>query len=257
MSRFGGRVALVTGAASGIGQAIALGLADDGAAVACLDVNYDGAVATAAHIDSAGGRAVAVRCDVTREDAVRAAVAEVSASLGVPTAVVNAAGLSTPHGYADVDDATWHRLLDANLYGPLLVCRTAAAAMTGAGLGGAIVNITSIESSTVVVISQPHGQAHYAASKAGLAMMTKVLARDLAPLGIRVNAVAPGVVATAMTERASGGDPALLARTTARIPLGRLARPQEIASATAFLLSDEASYITGTELVVDGGWTVA
>jgi NAD(P)-dependent dehydrogenase (short-subunit alcohol dehydrogenase family) len=107
-----------------------------------------------------------------------------------------------------------------------------------------------------VVISQPHGQPHYAASKAGLAMLTKVLARDLAAAGIRVNAVAPGVVATAMTERASGGDPELLARTIARIPMGRLARPQEIASAAAFLLSDEASYITGAELVVDGGWTV-
>lgn len=257
MSRFGGRVALVTGAASGIGQAIALGLALDGAAVACLDVNGDGAVATAGQIDAGGGHAVAVRCDVTREDEVVAAIGQVTASLGLPTAVVNAAGLSTPHGYADIDDATWHRLLDANLHGPLLVCRTAARAMTDAGVGGAMVNITSIESSTVVVISRPHGQPHYAASKAGLAMMTKVLARDLAPLGIRVNAVAPGVVATAMMERASGGDRAMLARTTARIPLGRLARPDEIASATAFLLSDEASYITGTELVVDGGWTVA
>ena len=109
----------------------------------------------------------------------------------------------------------------------------------------------------MVVISRPHGQPHYAASKAGLAMMTKVLARDLAAEGIRVNAVAPGVVQTAMTERASGGDAELMARTMARIPMGRLARPEEIAAAAAFLLSDEASYITGTELVVDGGWTVA
>jgi glucose 1-dehydrogenase/3-oxoacyl-[acyl-carrier protein] reductase len=257
MTRFAGRVAFVTGAASGIGQAIARGLAADGAAVACADVNGAGAAETAAAITGGGGRAVGVRCDVTREEDVQAAFAEVAASLGVPTAVVNAAGLSTPHGYADVDDATWHRLLDANLHGPLLVCRTAAAAMQDASVGGAMVNITSIESSTVVVISQPHGQPHYAASKAGLAMMTKVLARDLAAVGIRVNAVAPGVVQTAMTERASGGDPGLLARTTARIPLGRLARPEEIAAAAAFLLSDEASYITGTELVVDGGWTVA
>ncbi len=253
MSRFDGRVAFVTGAASGIGRAIARGLAADGAAVACVDVNGDGAAATAAGLSGA----IAVPCDVTVEDQVRAAFGEVSASLGVPTAVVNAAGLSTPHGYADVDDATWHRLLDANLHGPLLVCRTAAATMQEAGVGGAMVNITSIESSTVVVISQPHGQPHYAASKAGLAMMTKVLARDLAAHGIRVNAVAPGVVATAMHERASGGDPALHARTIARIPMGRLARPEEIASATGFLLSEEASYITGAELVVDGGWMVA
>ena len=129
--------------------------------------------------------------------------------------------------------------------------------MPAAGVGGAMVNITSIESSTVVVISKPHGQPHYAASKAGLAMMTKVLARDLAAVGIRVNAVAPGVVATPMTERAPRATTGLLARTTARIPMGRFARPAEIASAAAFLLSDEASYITGTELVVDGGWTVA
>jgi NAD(P)-dependent dehydrogenase (short-subunit alcohol dehydrogenase family) len=257
VSRFDGRVALVTGAASGIGQAIALGLAAAGAAVACVDLNGEGAVATAARIEAAGGSASGLECDVTREDDVRAAVEQVSASLGVPTAVVNAAGLSTPHGYHDVDDATWHRLLDANLHGPLLVCRTTAAAMIDAGVEGAIVNITSIESSTVVAISRPHGQPHYAASKAGLAMLTKVLARDLAPHGIRVNAVAPGVVATAMTERASGNDPDMLARTMARIPLGRLARPQEIASAAAFLLSDEASYITGAELVVDGGWKVA
>jgi NAD(P)-dependent dehydrogenase (short-subunit alcohol dehydrogenase family) len=254
--RFAGRVAFVTGAASGIGRGIALGLAGDGAAVACVDLNGSGAAETAAEIEGVGGLGSGVRCDVTREDDVRAAFAEVSASLGVPTAVVNAAGLSTPHGFADIDDETWHRLLDANLYGPLLVCRTAATAMRDGGVGGAIVNITSIESSTVVVISQPHGQPHYAASKAGLAMLTKVLARDLAAAGIRVNAVAPGVVATAMTERASGGDPELLARTIARIPMGRLARPQEIASAAAFLLSDEASYITGAELVVDGGWTV-
>ena len=257
MSRFAGRVALVTGAASGIGQAIALRLAADGAAVACLDIDGDGAVATAAEIDAAGGHAVAVPCDVTRETDVVTVIGGVTASLGVPTAVVNAAGLSTPHGYADVDDATWHRLLDANLHGPLLVCRSAAAAMTDAGTGGAIVNITSIESSTVVVISKPHGQVHYAASKAGLAMMTKMLARDMAPLGIRVNAVAPGVVATPMAERASGNDPEVLARIAARVPLGRFARPSEIASAAAFLLSDEASYITGAELVVDGGWTVA
>ena len=150
-----------------------------------------------------------------------AAVAGVTASLGVPTPSSTPAGLSTPHGYADVDDATWHRLLDANLHGPLLVCRSGGGGdARRPGTGGAIVNITSIESSTVVVISKPHGQPHYAASKAGLAMMTKVLARDLAADGIRVNAVAPGVVATPMAERASGGDPELLRADDGADPAG-------------------------------------
>jgi NAD(P)-dependent dehydrogenase (short-subunit alcohol dehydrogenase family) len=255
--RFAGRVAFVTGAASGIGQAIARRVAADGAATACVDVNDAGAEATAAGIAAAGGTAVGLACDVTDEAAVLAAVAAARERLGVPTLVVSSAGLSTPHGYADLDDATWHRILDANLLGPLLVARAAAAGMQEAGTGGAIVNITSIESQTVVAISKPHGQPHYAASKGGLLMVTKVLARDLAADGIRVNAVAAGVVATPMAERAGGGDAALAARTAARIPLRRLARPEEIAAAAAFLLSDDASYITGAELVVDGGYTVA
>jgi NAD(P)-dependent dehydrogenase (short-subunit alcohol dehydrogenase family) len=255
--RFAGRVAFVTGAASGIGQAIARRVAADGAATACVDVNGAGAEATAAGIAAAGGTAVGLACDVTDEAAVVAAVAAARERLGVPTLVVSSAGLSTPHGYADLDDATWHRILDANLLGPLLVARAAAAGMQAAGAGGAIVNITSIESQTVVAISKPHGQPHYAASKGGLLMVTKVLARDLAADGIRVNAVAPGVVATPMAERAGGGDPELAERTAARIPLRRLARPEEIAAAAAFLLSDDASYITGAELVVDGGYTVA
>jgi NAD(P)-dependent dehydrogenase (short-subunit alcohol dehydrogenase family) len=249
--RFDGKVALVTGAGHGIGQATALRLASEGAAVASTDIRPDGAEEAAATIRENGGRAIGVAMDVRDREAIRAARDATVEAFGKITHLVNNAGLVTMHGLFEITDEQWNLVMDVNLKGQFLVSQTVAPAIAEAG-GGAIVNLTTVESE-VVVASGPHCQPHYNASKGGVKLLTKALAHELGPMDIRVNSVAPGSVNTGF----SGADldsPEARAFLEPRQIIKRSAQPEEIAAAIAFLLSDDASYTTGTQLAVDGGW---
>lgn len=237
---------MVTGAAGGIGRALALGMAREGAAVACLDIDAEGAAAVAQEV---GGPAIA--CDVTDPDAVAGSLAQAVAALGgVDLLVANAGGSQgevVP--FLELDLGRWHTMLDRNLTGAFTCGLVYARHMAAAG-GGAIV-FTSSQLSELV---RP-GMAHYAAAKGGLRQLVKGMSLDLAPHGIRVNALAPGPTATPGT-RAMFERPENVAFHQRRIPLGRVAEPEEMVGACVFLASDEASYVTGTTLFVDGGYTI-
>ncbi|MCB1000933.1 MAG: SDR family NAD(P)-dependent oxidoreductase [Ilumatobacteraceae bacterium] len=243
------KVALVTGAGSGIGRAIARRLAGDGAAVACTDVSTEGADETVRLIAEAGGRAIALRCDVRVRAEVEAAVAATVEQLGGLHLVVNNAGVVTMSDLDHLTDDEWDFVVDINLKGQFIVAQVASRAMTD---GGAIVNLSTVEAS-VVVSSSGHCQPHYNASKGGVPMLTKALAVELAAKGIRVNAVAPGPINT----RFSGGDitgPEAMAFMSQRLLVPRVGEPDDVANAVSFLLSDQASFISGAHLPVDGGW---
>jgi 3-oxoacyl-[acyl-carrier protein] reductase len=242
-------VALVTGGATGIGRATVLALAREGAAVA---INYCRSTAaaheTAALAEQAGVRAMAVRADVTRDDQVRAMIDEVARELGGLDCLVNNAGWTqrVPHRQLEaLTDDIWDRALATNLRGPFHCARAAVPHMERRG-GGAIVNITSVATFTGTGSSMA-----YAASKAGLDALTKSLARALAPSRIRVNAVAPGLLATGFGGGLITQD--LLAQIGGLTPIGRPAAVEEVAEAVVYLLANEA--VTGHTTIVDGGLT--
>jgi 3-oxoacyl-[acyl-carrier protein] reductase len=238
-------VALVTGASRGIGQAVALALAADGFAVA---VNYaasaDKAEAVADQIRRDGGSAIAVQADVGDVDAVAAMVATVENEFGPVTVLVNNAGITDDGLLLRMTADQWDRVLSTNLRSAFLCTKAVLRGMIRAK-GGRIINISSVSG-----VAGNAGQANYAASKAGLIGFTKSIAKEVGSRGITVNAVAPGFIATDMTDAL--GDNVTDAA-TAQISLGRLGEPEEIASVVGYLASDGASYITGQFIVVDGG----
>jgi NAD(P)-dependent dehydrogenase (short-subunit alcohol dehydrogenase family) len=246
---FAGRRALVTGAGSGMGRAIAEALAGRGAAVACVDINQDTAEATAALVRNQGARAVAARADVSRSADVAAAFEAAATLGGPPDTVVCCAGVIDRQPYLEVTEDQWDLTLATNLKGLFLAGQAAARGMIGIG-GGVIVNITSIGAFRV----KPN-RAPYQASKYGAQGLTETMALELAPHRIRVNAVAPGPTKTGMTTDLQGtATPAASAVGIA--PLGRWGLPADMAAAVCFLASDDAGFITGATLVVDGGYSL-
>ncbi len=249
-SRFAGRVALVTGAAQGIGAATARRLAAEGAIVAVVDRNQDGAAATAASIAGAGGDAFGLGCDVSAPDSVTACVDEVVSRHGRLDVLVNNAGVTRDNLLFKMDVDDWLTVLQVNLTSVFLMCRAAQKHMVAAKYGR-IVNLSSRSA------LGNRGQANYAAAKAGIQGLTATLAIELGPFDITVNAVAPGYVATPMTaataERVGMSAEDHQREVASRTPLRRVAQPEEIAAVIAFLASDDASYVSGQTLYVNGG----
>jgi NAD(P)-dependent dehydrogenase (short-subunit alcohol dehydrogenase family) len=244
-----GKVALVTGAGSGLGEAIALAFADAGATLALLDLTEAAARAT---LEAAGCKGMAVAADVADGAAVRHAVDAVMRQAGPVDIVVNNAGitgLGPPKPAHETTAAEWERVIAVNLTGPFLVCQAVLPSMLERR-AGVLVNVASAAGAVSV-----DGRTPYVTSKAGLIHLTRNLAVEYAGRGIRANALCPGWMDTPMT-RWRLGDLDLARRLRAAIPMGRVAQPGEVAQAALFLACSASSYMTGQTLVVDGGWTV-
>lgn len=247
-----GRVAVVTGAGSGIGRACAVRLAQAGASIVAADVRGDAAEDTAVRVRGAGGSAIAVAVDVRDDEQCRALASEAVTAFGQIDIVVNGAGIFPPVPLFEMTVDAWDRVLDINARGTFLVSRACAPHMRG----GAIINIASKSAMQPTV-----GLAHYAASKGAVVMLTKSLALELAPLRIRVNAVAPGAVDTegAMATAAAFAESAgvdlseIKKAYCARNPVGRECEPDEIARVALFLASPLSSYVNGETILTDGG----
>jgi NAD(P)-dependent dehydrogenase (short-subunit alcohol dehydrogenase family) len=247
---FTDKVVFVTGAGSGIGRAIALAFAAEGADVVVADIAQQPAQETAAMVEALGRRAKAVVCDVSNGDDVAAAVATATDAFGRLDIAINNAGVEQPPTpLAETSDADWDRIIDTDLRGTFLSMKHEIRAM--GGKGGSIVNIAS--GAGVIGIRD---QAAYAAAKHGVIGMTKSAALEYAAKGIQINAICPGIIETPMMDRFSGGTPEGRARVIAQEPIGRMGRPEEIASAALWLCSDLGAFAIGHALVVDGGQTV-
>jgi len=243
-----GKVALVTGGASGIGRATALALAREGAKVVLADVAVERCEDTVVKIEEAGGEVCCVETDVSQPDQVEALINATVETYGRLDCAFNNAGIEGEQATtADCTEENWDRVININLKGVWLGMKYEIQQMLKQG-GGAIVNMSSVAG----LVGFPNAPA-YVASKHGILGLTKTAALEYATEGIRVNAVCPGVIRTAMVERVTGGKPEVEAQFAAMEPVGRMGKPEEVAEAVVWLCSDAASFVTGHPMVVDGG----
>ena len=252
--KLAGKVAVVTGGGSGIGRAAATLFASEGAAVAVVDLIAQAAKEAAAHITRAGGRATAVGADIADTGQVTSAFEQVTSELGRVDVLYNNAGVNSSGSVVEATDDDWDRCFAVNAKGTFLCSRAAARSMLRTG-GGSIINQGSV--AAVVGVAN---FASYCASKGAVVALTRSMSVDLAPRGIRVNAICPGTVYTPLMEpmlRARGGGDveAGLALTVAKYPIGRLGTPAEIAAVALFLACDDSSFLTGSVITADGGMT--
>ena len=247
MRGLAGKVVLITGAGRGMGKAFAQRLTEEGARVAVTDVDEKSAVETAAELDGAAG----FRLDITNAAEVTATVDEITGALGAVDALVNNAGWDQLSPFLDTDEDLWDRIIDINLRGPIRMTKAVLPGMVERR-GGRIVNISSDAGRVGST-----GEAVYSACKAGIIGFSKTVAREVARYGITVNAICPGPTATPLLESMVGDHEKLIESLKRGIPLGRLGVPDDVAGAVAFMVSDDAGFITGQTLSVSGGLTMA
>ncbi len=243
------KVAIVTGASRGIGKAISLALAAEGAAVACVATTEENARPTAAEIEGTGRRALALGARVERAEEVEALFGRVAAELGVVDILVNNAGVVGPKPILEMSEEEWDHQLGVNAKGPFLCARAAALQMQARGAGGSVINIGSIAGNNAFP-----NRIGYCASKAALHHMTRVMALEWAQLGIRVNCIAPGYILTDIFRKLAAQGVLDQQAMENRIPLRRLGEVEDIAQAAVYLAGEQAKYVTGSVLTVDGGW---
>ena len=248
--RLNGKHAIVTGAGSGIGRAVARGFAREGAGVVTADVDAGRAGETARAIEEAGGAALAIQVDVSSKAAVEALVRTAVERFGRIDVLFNNAGVSSRQPFLEMPEEEWDRVLGVNLKGQFLVGQAVARHMAERG-GGSIINT----SSQLAEGAANARSAHYLASKGGSRMLTRGMAVDLAPYNIRVNALAPGVTVTNLTRQRLEDDAEWRRIALERVPMGRFGEPDDLVGACIFMASDESRYMTGATLVIDGGYT--